>query len=123
MKSEGIFLTWIAVSDVEEAIKFYTEVVGLELKEFYKEFNWAELAGKDGSRLGIAQSSPELQAGSNAVPTVAVKDIESVRADFQKKGVELIGEIMEIPGHVKLQSFKDKDGNFFQLVEVLSFSH
>lgn len=122
MKAEGIYLSWIVVKDIRQAIKFYTEVVGLELKEFHEEFCWAELAGPGGSILGIGEESPEppMRPGTNAVVTITVADIKKARAHFVEKGAKLVGDIVEIPHHVKMQTFFDPDGNTMQLVETLS---
>lgn len=122
MKPRGIELGWIVVKDINAAIKFYTEVVGLKLLEHNKDFGWAELSGPEGSRLGIAQYNAEhsdMKAGSNAVLTITVDDIQKAREDLLKKKVNLIGDVMEIPGEVKMQTFKDGDGNTFQLCELL----
>ena len=122
MDVKGIHLSWIVVSNIESAIKFYTETVGLTLMEFSKEYGWAELMGKDGARLGIAQhnSSSEVAIGGNAVVTISVADIEKAKLGFLAKNVQLIGDIIEVPGHVKMQTFKDTDGNTFQLCQLLS---
>src|ERR1700722_5016007 len=107
MEIKGIHLAWIVVENVEAAIKFYTETVGFTLMEFSKEYGWAELLGKDGARLGIAKHSSEIAAGGNAVITITVTDIEKARDEFLKKNVHLVGDILEVPGHVKMQTFKD----------------
>lgn len=122
MKTEGINLSWIVVKDIEKAIKFYTEVVGLKLNEFHQEFGWAELSGPSGALLGIAAEHKEnpIKAGANAVVTVSVDDIEKAKTHFTKLGAKLIGDTMEVPGHVKLQTFADVDGNTMQLCEDLS---
>ena len=122
MKPRGIELGWIVVKDINAAIKFYTDVVGLKLHEHNKDFGWAELSGPEGSRLGIAQYSAEhsdMKAGSNAVLTLTVDDIQKAREDLLKQKANLIGDVMEIPGEVKMQTFKDADGNTFQLCELL----
>ena len=121
MKTKGMFLAWISVKNVSQAIKFYTDVVGLELKEYQKEFGWAELKGKDGYTLGIGQENSEdpIKAGANAVLTVSVDDIEAAKTHYSKSGARLIGETIEVPGHVKLQTFIDNDGNTLQLVQEL----
>ncbi len=121
MDVKGMHLSWIVVSNIESAIKFYTETVGLTLMEFSKEYGWAELMGKDGARLGIAQhsASSEVAVGGNAVVTISVVDIEKAKSAFLEKNVQLIGETMEVPGHVKMQTFKDADGNTFQLCQML----
>jgi predicted enzyme related to lactoylglutathione lyase len=122
MKTKGIFLSWIMVKDMPKAIKFYTDVVGLTLKNYHKEYGWAEMSGPDGSTLGIGLEGDEnpMKAGANAVVTVSVDDIEKAKKHFQDQGATLIGETMEVPGHVKLQTFCDNDGNTMQLVEEIS---
>lgn len=122
MKNQGIHLSWIIVKDVPKAIKFYTETVGLELKEYDETFGWAELSGPSGTLLGIAEENHEnpMRAGSNAVVTVSVDNMDKAKAHFTKMGAKLVGETMEIPGHVKLQTFMDTDGNTMQLVQELS---
>lgn len=117
-----INLAWIVVSDFAKALKYYTEVVGLKVRESHPEFGWAELVGTEGGGcLGIAQANDResIPAGSNAVVTFTVTDLAKAKAEFQRKGVKMIGDVCEVPGHVKLQTFVDTDGNRFQLVETL----
>ena len=118
---KGIKLSWIVVKDLQSAIQFYTEVVGLTLKSESPEYGWAELSGPEGSVLGIAQENPqeETKAGTNAVITITVDDLEAARSSFLQKGAKLVGEVMEVPGHVKMQTFQDADSNTMQLVELL----
>lgn len=115
----GIYLSWIVVADIKKAIEFYEEKVGLTLVEQAPEFGWAEFAGPEGSRLGIAQANAHMPVGQNAVVTITVDDIEAVRDEYKKMGVTLIGDVMEVPGHVKLQTFADADNNQFQLCQKL----
>lgn len=122
MTIKSIELTWIVVKDLKKAIQFYTETVGLKLMEEHEAFKWAELQGYEGgARLGIAQASSEesVQPGSNAIVTLTVDNIEQALKHFKAKGARLIGDMMEIPGHVKLHSVEDSDGNRFQLVQKL----
>lgn len=121
-KTKGIYLAWIVVNDFKSAIKFYTEVLGMEVKDLNEEFGWAELAGQgsEGARLGIAQSDGhnDVLPGQNAVVTMTVDHLDTSIAEFKKKGVKLIGDVMDIPGHVKMQLCQDKDSNHFQIVEM-----
>lgn len=120
-KVKQINMSWVVVTNLKKAIKFFTEEVGLELKEFNEEFGWAELSGHEGgSRLGVAQASDRepIPAGHNSVVTFTVEDIEKGVQDLKKKGVTLIGDILEIPTVVKMQLFSDADGNKFQLVQT-----
>lgn len=129
MNTKSIDLVWIVSNDVKAAIKFYTEIVGLKLKEFDEQFGWAELEGPAGGvRLGIAQkqqnseceSSYDHQPGQNAVMTFTVASIEKAISEMSAKGAKMVGDVLEVPGHVKLQTAIDTDGNHFQLVEVLA---
>ncbi len=123
MSAKSMNLAWIVVKDLKQAVKFYTEVVGLKLKDMHEQMGWAELEGVDGgARLGIAQAQqePTVAAGSNAVVTFTVNDIEKVVETFLQKGAQCLGKIQEIPGHVKLQMVRDADGNCFQLAEMLA---
>ena len=118
---KGIQLAWIVVKDLKQSLKFYTEVVGLKLHEMNEQYGWAELSGKeDGMRLGIAQKSDYevIQPGQNAVVTLTVEDLEKTREMMVAKGVKMIGEVLEIPGHVKMQTIVDLDNNHFQLVQT-----
>ena len=121
MKNLGIHLSWIVVKDFEAALQFYTEVAGFTLMEKNPEYGWAELRGKEGSMLGIAKESScsEVKAGSNTITAITVDNIDEAVAFFQKKGVKLMGDIQEVPGHVKMQTFTDLDGNTMQLVQKL----
>ena len=121
MSIKGIHLAWIVVKDVKKAVKFYTEVVGLTIQNFDENYGWAELVGEDGAVLGISQQSDDnnIKPGQNAVLTLSVEDIVKSSAELAKKGTKLIGEMMEVPGHVKLQMCVDQDGNHFQLAECL----
>ncbi|MBS3903359.1 MAG: VOC family protein [Anaplasmataceae bacterium] len=123
MRTKTMSLAWIAVKNLKQAIKFYTEVLGMKLMETHEQFGWAELQGHDGgARLGIAQLPDEghFKAGQNAVVTFTVENIEKATTELTTKGATCIGSVQEIPGHAKLQMAVDADGNHFQLVQILS---
>jgi predicted enzyme related to lactoylglutathione lyase len=121
MQAQSMELAWIVVNDLKQAVKFYTEIVGLELMEFNEQYGWAELQGKQGgAKLGIAQASEEIKAGQNAHVTFTVANIAQATENAVKKGAKPVGPMQEVPGHVKLQTFVDQDGNHLQLVEKLS---
>ncbi len=121
MHAKSFDLAWITVKDLKQAIKFYTEVVGLKVMVLSEEYGWAELQGHEGgARLGIGQMRKEsdLQI-RNAVPTFTVDDLEKAKEELEKKGAKCHGPIEEIPGHVKMQMVIDNDGNHMQLVQIL----
>lgn len=121
MDIKGIHLAWVTVADIKSAVDFYTKTMGFTLCEFHEQFAWAELIGKDGARLGLAQFNPDhgYKSGTNAIVTITVENIEKACAELKQKNVLLIGEILEIAGEVKMQTFADPDGNHFQLCQLL----
>lgn len=128
MSAQSLGLAWIVVNDLKKAVEFYTKVVGLKLMELHEQYGWAELEGQQGgARLGIAQKCPDgndgVLPGQNAVITITVENLDNFVADLKKKGAHLIGEIQEVPGHVKMQTVVDTDNNRFQLVQVLHHHH
>ena len=123
MKPKSMDLVWIVVNDVKKAVEFYTQTVGLQLKEFHEEYGWAELEGHHGgARIGLAQcqikSVGDVLPGQNGIMTFTVDNLQNALSNLQKKNAKLIGPVQEIPGHVKMQMVADADGNRFQIVEV-----
>lgn len=125
MKIKEIGLIWIVVKDIKSAVKYYTDVVGLKLMELNEEFGWAELEGHEGgTRLGIAQENREekVLAGQNAVITFTVDNLEKSKEAMVGKGAKCEGDVIEVPGHVKMQTMLDRDGNHFQICELIKHS-
>lgn len=121
MVSKGSYLSWIVVSNIEEGRKFFSEVLGLKERAYDPQYKWAEFSGEGGTIVGICEYSEhsDIQAGSNAVMTFTVDDLTKAKKELIAKGAKMIGDVLEVPGHVKMQSFCDQDGNYFQIVEAL----
>lgn len=122
MAVQGIQLIWIVVKDLKKAVQFYTEVVGMKLQELNEHYGWAELSGaEEGMRLGIAQMNDRenIQPGQNAIVTMSVANLAKSREELIQKGIKMVGDVIEVPGVVKMQTLTDIDGNHFQLVESL----
>lgn len=123
MSIKSIDMTWIVVSDLKKAVTYYTDVIGLTLNQFSDEFGWAELSGREGGcQLGLAQNASHCPVlpGDNAVFTLTVENIQEHKKRLSAKNVTFLGDVLEVPGHVKLLLCQDADGNKFQLVESLS---
>lgn len=122
MSIQSIELVWIVVKDLKQSLEYYTKILGLQVMQYSEAYGWAELCGCEGGmRLGLAQSSPRepVQPGTNGVITMTVQDMDMAKASFAAQGVKFRGDILEIPGEVKLQSCYDPDGNHFQIVQKL----
>lgn len=121
-KAKSIDLIWISVKDFDQAVKFYKEKLGLEQKDYNPEYKWAEFEGYNGgARLGICEYSEEspIAAGDNAVISFTVDDLDAASAFLKQEGVEFVGPVQEIPGHVKMQLVRDSSGNYMHLCQML----
>ncbi len=122
MAIKSMDLAWISTSDFARSKKFFVDVLGLKVSSMTEEYEWMELTGSHGGAiLGVGKCTKDspVQAGKNAVMTMSVDDLIKTKADLEAKGVTFVGDILVVPGHVKMAFFTDPDGNFFQLVQLL----
>ncbi|HXF39561.1 MAG TPA: VOC family protein, partial [Blastocatellia bacterium] len=54
-----------------------------------------------------------------ATVVLRVDDIDRAQSDMKKKGAKFEGNVEEIPGVVRIATFRDPDGNRLQLCQVL----
>ncbi len=113
----------LAVSDVERAIAFYVDRVGLTKD--------VDVQPAEGIR--VVQLTPEGSGCSIGIGTgldvyggepgsarglhLVVEDLDGARAELLGRGVE-VGEIHDFGGGVRGASFSDPDGNSFELQEM-----
>lgn len=109
-----VMLAWYQVSDLEAAKKFYSEAMGLD--KIFEMEGWAEFSHKEGGvSIGLS-SNGSGQSGATVV--LRVDDLDRAREELSHKGVEFIGEVEEIPGVVRIATFRDSSGNQLQLAQT-----
>ncbi len=109
----------VAVSDFQRAVKWYGEKLGFEPDYVVEEMGWGELKTFiPGLTIGLNKSD-EAKRSDNVVLVMNVKDIEAARASLEGQGVAFDGPTEEIPGMVKLATFRDPDGNAFAFAQSL----
>ena len=113
------FLTWVFVEDWDASKQFYAEVLGLELGLCADEGGWAEFkAGPEGAVIAIhktAEGQDVAQGGG--VPAWYVDDLDGTMEALKEKGVEF-HDVHEVPGMVRIGSFRDPSGNCLQIIQV-----
>ena len=110
-------VAWFSANDFEQAKRFYGQVLGL--KKIFEMEKWAEFSDEEGeASIGVAGTS-QWGKEPNATVVLRVDDIERERKRLQAGGVQFEGKIEEIPGIVKLSTFRDPSGNRLQLCQVL----
>jgi len=112
-----VMVSWFSVNDFEGAKKFYGNVLGL--KKTFEAQQWAEFAGAEGEQtIGVAVN-PKAGKEPGATIVLRVEDIEREHKRLETAGVKFEGKIEEIPGIVRLVTFRDPAGNRLQLAQPL----
>lgn len=110
----------IVVQDLDDLVKFYTEVVGLTLNKMVRNPNVAiaYLGGSaEESQLELLEFVEERELGLKHF-CYEITDLEGTCAKMAEQGVEFfIGPKMHDDGSGWLAFFKDPEGNVIELVE------
>lgn len=113
--------TTIYVADINAAIAFYTEKMGLKLRMRAGD-NWAEIDAGAGLILGLhpaeAHSPKPGTRGSLSIGFNVTQQLEDVVKELEGRGVQFHGPLVE-DEHVRLAFFGDPDGNSLYLAQVL----
>ena len=112
-------LVTVFVTDMDKAVRFYSEVLGLRLA--YRFGNeWASIVAEGGLTIGLHPASDLFPAGRKGSITIGLnvsRPIEEVTASLKNKGVVFKGEVVDDEA-LKVQYFEDPDGNELYLAEL-----
>jgi catechol 2,3-dioxygenase-like lactoylglutathione lyase family enzyme len=111
-------LPTVFVSDMDRAVAFYTDVLGLALA-FRAGDHWASIDAGSGTQIGLHPGrDPQMTATGNAdaisIGLNVIEPLETVMA-LSARGVEF-GEV-SADGMLKIAHFTDPDGNPLYLCE------
>jgi predicted enzyme related to lactoylglutathione lyase len=114
----GLHTTWCQTQDMQRAVRFYRDVIGLE--PAYTSASWSVFRVGDG-QIGlhsiIGDQEKGASNGSGWVVGLQVADVRAVRHRLEEAGVHLADGYHEIPNGVILD-FQDPDGNALQAVQL-----
>ena len=109
----------IFVSDMNRAVKFYTETLGLDLQFRAGDF-WAQVGAGHTLSIGLHPAGPNgVKPGSRGAISVGLdlaEPIEDVVALLKSRGVVFESPVKD-DGEVRLAFFGDPDGNELYLCE------
>jgi predicted enzyme related to lactoylglutathione lyase len=112
----GVDFVSIPTQDLERAVAFYGETLGLHRSAYVPERNFAEfetgtvtLNVLDPEKMGIGGFS----ANRNAI-ALQVQDVAAARAGLEERGVAFVGEVFDT-GVCHMGFFADPDGNALML--------
>ena len=116
---DGGLAVSMPVSDLDQAIDWYTSVLGFELDYRMDELGWCEMKSSV-DRVTVGLSAVETPNPGGATPTFGVTDIEAAKSALEARNVRIDGDIMTIEGMVRLLSFYDPDGNALMFYQDVS---
>jgi catechol 2,3-dioxygenase-like lactoylglutathione lyase family enzyme len=113
----------VYISDMDRAVAFYTEALGLPLKTRIGG-EWAEIDAGEGLVIGLHPARPPATPPPGAGGAINIElrvwqPLEQVVADLEGRGVRFNGPIQDYE-NVRLASFSDQDGNAILLAQVLN---
>ena len=109
----------VFVSNMDQAVDFYTDVLGLKLRMRAENY-WAEVQAGDlviglhpASKNGMAPGTP----GATQIGLLVDEPIDDVVSQLKQRGVQFTGPVVD-DGPVRLAYFADPDGNVYYLCEM-----
>jgi len=110
---EGVASVWVPVDDMERAIGFYRDTLGLDVADHDGE--WAEVQANT-LKIGLNAREGE-GSGASGGPVIAFAPedgIEDAVGRLREQGVDFPGEISDHPWG-RIATFRDSEGNDLQL--------
>jgi predicted enzyme related to lactoylglutathione lyase len=114
--------TSVYVSNMDRAVKFYSEAIGLTLRSRIGN-EWAELVTANRVVIGLHPAQPPATVtpgttGAINIEFQATGDLESAIASLKNHGVPFVSQIQNYE-HVRLITCSDPDGNKLFLAQPL----
>src|SRR3954466_4807179 len=111
----------VYVANMDRAVRFYSEVLGLKLAYRFGD-HWAAVELGKGPTIGLHPESAESPAGRRGSMTIGLElggvSIEEAMSRLESKGVAFHGAVIDSGKAGKFVSFSDPDGNLLYLAEV-----
>lgn len=87
--AKGISMSCVTVSSLEETKRLFSDLLGLEVKEYAEDFKWMELEGEEGGRVGFGEPMGDgMKAGTNGVVSISVDNVDEARAFLESKEIQ-----------------------------------
>jgi len=113
-----VWLTMINVSDMDRALKFYHEVLGLPIALNAKEFNHAEVGPDEPlTKIGLHVTGKKHRRKRVTGIVLDTEDIYALYERFRKKGVRFTRKPVKRPWGGIVADFVDPDNNEFEIVQ------
>lgn len=120
MQTHGLIWAGLFVQDLEAAIPFYRQTLGLPLRK--RGEDWAFFDAGQGAQFelftgGVASAEPKGPDKQSVVVSLRVDDLDQAMQELQGKGITFVGEVGEFDG-TRWAYFFDPEGNRLELKEI-----
>jgi lactoylglutathione lyase len=116
--------TTLKVKNMEESIRFYTEIIGLKVVNKFSGGSGVEIAflgnGETKIELICDGKSRETTVGNDISWGFEVESLDKALALVKEKGIDIDGGPIQANPHVKFFFIKDPNGMRIQLVENIA---
>ena len=110
----------VMVSNMDAAVHFYTDVLGLKLAQRYGD-HWATVDAGRGLTIGLHPASPKYAApgtkGGMMIGLEVDEPIQQAVDRLREKGVHFVRPVVSDAGAGSFADFEDPDGNALYLWE------
>jgi catechol 2,3-dioxygenase-like lactoylglutathione lyase family enzyme len=112
----GIWSITFTVVDLDRAVRFYEQTLGLSKKYQFRDYAGFSCGGIE---IGL-KTWGELEAPRQGEASIEllVKDVDAEYHDLIEKGVRFSDKPEDTPWGGRAASFTDPDGNIFQLTQI-----
>ena len=121
------------VSDMDAAIRFYTETLGLKLlsrdldEDHHEAFAFLELEGGnlellqvlDENNRPVVFEKQEITQSHSPHLAIETEDMDRLISTLEKKGVPIVDGSLEITGKVRWVYISDSDNNIVEFIQWL----
>jgi len=110
----------VYVADMDRAVRFYSETLGLKLAYRFGD-HWASIEAGRGLTIGLHPASAQSPAGRKGSMAIGLQLTGSIReavSVLRSKGVQFQGDIVSEGKAGSFIGFEDADGNQLYLAEV-----
>lgn len=113
----GLDHVWFWVRDMDRAVAFYRDVLGLTMVRRFGD-EWSEFDG-GGVRLALHGTGGGAQPPHGGTAVFRVDDLDAAKLALEAGGVRFDEHVGEVAGRARFASFEDPDGNSVQIIEYV----
>jgi len=112
----------VPVADQQRALEFYRDKLGLATTidaSFGEGQRWIEVAPANGGTSIALPPRGEVSPGVDTGIRLSTQSAEADHAALRAAGVDVDGDVLNLPGVPPMFSFRDPDGNTLYVVEQM----